>query len=197
LITHTKPNGYWKDILNVKRTIKDLIEEEGIAEEDVPKFFTKKRLIQERLRGLLHEYNGSPIEIVNAVFPGKYDITEFQRVPNQYWYSQKNRVQALRAYCEKRKISRESLPLLNRPYFQKHFPRFISMVDRHYDSKFYRWIIESFPEYTFHPEEFNLLVGLDGQFCDSKEELAIHNFLVQMLYSARIERKSALYEQSV
>jgi hypothetical protein len=149
---HTRPNGFWKDISNVKRFIIDLIDKEGIAEADVPKFMTKKRLMQEGLGGLLHEYNGSPIEIVNAVFPGKYDITEFQRVPNQYWHSQKNRVQALRTFCEKRKISREMLPLLNRAYFQKHFPRFISMVDRHYDSKFYRWIMESFPEYTFQPE---------------------------------------------
>jgi hypothetical protein len=187
---HMRPNGYWKDISNVKRAIMDLIEKEGIVEKDVPKFITKKRLMQEGLGGLLHEYNGSPIEIVNAVFPGKYDITEFQRVPNQYWHSQKNRVQALRTFCEKRKISRESLPLLNRAYFRKHFPRFISMVDRHYDSKFYRWIMESFPEYTFQPEEFNLLVGVDGQLCDSKEELAIHNFLVQTIVSAKVERES-------
>jgi hypothetical protein len=185
-----KPNGYWKDISNVKRAIMDLIEKEGIAEVDVPKFITKKRLMQEGLGGLLHEYNGSLIEIVNAVFPGKYDITEFQRVPNQYWYSQKNRVQALRTFCEKRKIRREALPLLNRAYFQKHFPRFISMVDRHYDSKFHRWIIESFPEYTFHSEEFNLLVGIDGQLCDSKEELTIYNFLVQTLASAKVIRES-------
>jgi hypothetical protein len=187
---HMKPNKYWKDISNVKRVITDLIEKEGIAEEDVLKFMTKKRLMQEGLGGLLHEYNGSPIEIVNAVFPGKYDITEFQRVPNQYWHSQKNRVRALRTFCEKRKISRESLPLLNRAYFRKHFPRFISMVDRHYDSKFYRWIMESFPEYTFQPEEFNLLVGVDGQLCDSKEELAIHNFLVQTIVSAKVDRES-------
>jgi hypothetical protein len=197
---HMRPNGYWKDISNVKRVIMDLIVKDGIAEEDVPKFITKKRLMQEGLGGLLHEYNGSPIEIVNAVFPGKYDITEFQRVPNQYWLSQKNRVQALRSFCEKRKIGRDLLPLLNRAYFQKHFPRFVSMVDRHYDSKFYRWIMESFPEYTFQPEEYNLLVGIDGQLCDSKEELAIHNFLVQTIVSAKVERESQrfinnLYEE--
>lgn len=174
----------------MKRTILDLIEKEGIAEGDVPTFITKKRLMQERLGGLLHEYNGSPIEIVNAVFPGKYDITEFQRVPNQYWNSQRNRVQALRNFCEKKGISRESLPLLNHAYLQKHFPRFISLVDRHYDSKYYRWIIETFPEYIFHPEEFNLLVGIDGQLCDSKEELAIHNFLVETLVSAKVIRES-------
>ncbi len=190
---HMRPNGYWKDISNVKRVITDLIEKEGIAEEDVPKFMTKKRLMQEGLGGLLHEYNGSPIEIVNAVFPGKYDIIEFQRVPNQYWHSQKNRVQALRTFCEKRNIRRESLPLLNRAYFRKHFPRFISMVDRHYDSKFYRWIMESFPEYTFQPEEFNLLVGIDGQLCDSKEELEIHNFLIRAVVDGKVEREGCRF----
>jgi hypothetical protein len=143
----------------------------------------------EGLTGLLHEYHGSPIEIIEAVFPGKYDVTEFQRVPNQHWHSPQNRVQALRTFCAKREIGREELPRLNRAYFRKHFPRFISMVDRHYDSKFYRWIMESYPEYTFSPEEFRLLVGVDGQLCDSKEELEIHNFLIRAVVDGKVERE--------
>lgn len=176
---HTKPNGYWKNVENVKAAIIQLVETNGISEEDIPTFITKKRLMQEGLGGMLSEYNGSPIEIIHAVFPGKYDVTQFQRVPNEYWHSQANREQALRDFCQKRNIKREQLPLLNRAYFRKHFPRFISLVDRYYDSKFYRWIMESFPEYTFTPQEFRLFVGMDGQICDSQEELAIHNFLVQ------------------
>jgi predicted nuclease of restriction endonuclease-like RecB superfamily len=35
-----------------------------------------------------------------------------------------------------------------------------------------------------------LLVGGDGQLCDSKEELAIHNFLVQTIVSAKVIRES-------
>lgn len=186
---HTKPNGYWKDIANVRQAIEELIKREEVCAEDVPKFITKKKLKEEGLYGLLHEYKGSPIEIVNSIFPGKYDITEFQRVPNKYWHSRKNRIEALRTYCKKRRINRESLPLLNRAYFQKHFPRFISMVDRHYDSKFYQWIIEAFPEYTFSPEKFNLLVGIDGQTCDSKEEQSIHNFLIYHLGNATVIRE--------
>ncbi|MED3723039.1 hypothetical protein P4531_01540 [Geobacillus stearothermophilus] len=190
---HTKPNGYWKDIDNVKRAIMDLIDREKVAEQDVPRFMTKQRLMAEGLTGLLHEYHGSPIEIIEAVFPGKYDVTEFQRVPNQHWHSPQNRVQALRTFCAKRGIGREELPRLNRAYFRKHFPRFISMVDRHYDSKFYRWIMESFPEYTFQPEEFNLLVGIDGQLCDSKEELEIHNFLIRTVVDGKVEREGCRF----
>ncbi|BDG37516.1 hypothetical protein [Saccharococcus caldoxylosilyticus] len=189
----TKPNGYWKDIDNVKREIMDLINREKVAEQDVPRFMTKQRLVEEGLTGLLHEYHGSPIEIIEAVFPGKYDVTEFQRVPNQHWHSPQNRAQALRTFCAKRGIGREELPRLNRAYFRKHFPRFISMVDRHYDSKFYRWIMESYPEYTFSPEEFRLLVGVDGQLCDSKEELEIHNFLIRAVVDGKVEREGCRF----
>lgn len=115
-------------------------------------------------------------------------MTEFQRVPNRYWYSKENRIQALRSFCKKRSISREGLPNLNRS-FRKVFPKFISLVDRHYDSKFHLWITEAFPEYTFSPEEFKLLVGLDGQLCDSMEELQIHNFLCGWLKDAEITRE--------
>lgn len=188
-----KPNSYWDDMNNVRRAIEQLLEKEGVAERDIPLFLTKKRLMDAKLGGLLHRFHGSPIEIVQMLYPGKFSITDFQRVPNKYWYNKEHRVQAMRDYCEKRSIQRESLPLLNRAYFRKHFPRFISVADRHYDSKFYQWIIESFPEYTFTPQEFSLLVGEDGQVCDSKEEVVLHNFFIQSLPQAKVKRESVRF----
>ncbi|WP_230200244.1 hypothetical protein [Bacillus niameyensis] len=183
------PNGYWDDIENIKKVISRLIIDAGKTESDIPMFLTKKKLQQARLGGLLDKYNGSPIEIINAVYPGKFAITEFSRVPNKYWYKRENRIHALRNYCKTNQIQRDEIPLLNRSYFRKNFPRFISMVDRHYDSKFYKWIMESFPEHDFHPEEFKLLVGDDGQICDSQEELVIHNYLLQRVLNATIIRE--------
>lgn len=183
------PNGYWNDIENVKRAINKLLTDAGKSESDIPTFLTKKRLQKVKLGGLLDRYHGSPIEIVNAVYLGKFAITEFTRVPNRYWYKKENRIQALRDYCKTKWIQRDDIPLLNRSYFRKHFPRFISLVDRHYDSKFYKWIIESFPEHHFHPKEFKLLMGDDGQICDSQEELVIHNFLLQTILNAKIIRE--------
>jgi hypothetical protein len=101
-----------------------------------------------------------------------------------------NRIRAMRDYCKKSGINREQLPLLNRAYFRKYFPRFISIADRHYDSKFYQWIIESFPEYVFLPEEFQLLMGEDGQVCDSKEELVLHNLFIKWFSKLRIQREA-------
>ena len=185
-----RPNGYWKDLSNVRQAIEQLLKVDGKMEKDIPMFLTKKKLQDANLGGLLDHFHGSPIEIVNALYPGKFDITEFQRVPNKYWHSKGNRIQVLRTYCQKRNIHRDALPTLNRAYFRKHFPRFISVVDRHYDSKFYQWIMESFPEHRFSPEEFNLLVGDDGQTCDSKEERVLHNFLIQSLTNAKVKREA-------
>ncbi|KAB7706552.1 hypothetical protein F9802_10150 [Bacillus aerolatus] len=188
-----KPNGYWEDLSHAKRAIEHLLEAEGVAEKDIPSFLTKKRLAAAKLGGLLDRFHGSPIEIVQALYPGRFTVTEFQRVPNKYWYTKEHRVQAMRDYCEKQKVLREGLPLLNRAYFRKYFPRFISVADRHYDSKFYQWIIESFPEYKFSPEEFQLLAGEDGQICDSKEELVLHNFFLRSLPGAKVEREAARF----
>ena len=185
-----KPNGYWEDLSNARKAIRKLIEAADLPEQQIPKFLTKKKLIKENLGGLLDKFNGSPIEIINAVYPGKFSILEFPRVPNKYWYNKMNRVQAMRNYCEVQKLHRDEIPLLNRAYFRKHFPRFISVADRHYDSKFYNWIIESFPEHQFHPQEFKLLMGNDGQICDSKEEVVIHNFLCEIIPNAKVERES-------
>lgn len=186
----TKPNGYWNDIEHARAAIEQLITSNRIKNSDIPIFITKKRLEDANLSGLLHQFNGSPIELIDALYPGEFSVTDFQRVPNRYWYKKENRIKAMRDYCEQHKISREGLSLLNRAYFRKHFPRFISVADRHYESKFYLWIMESFPEYKFTSDEFHLLVGNDGQICDSKEELVIHNFFIQFLPSAKVKRES-------
>jgi hypothetical protein len=185
-----KPNGYWKDISNVRQTIEQLLAAESKTIEQLPQFLTKKKLQDANLGGLLCQYHGSPIEIVNTLYPGKFDVLQFQRVPNKYWYTRENRINAMRTYCRKEGIQRDNLPLLNRAYFRKYFPRFISIADRHYDSKFYQWIIESFPEYVFLPEEFQLLIGEDGQVCDSKEELVLHNLFIEWFPKLRIQREA-------
>ena len=188
-----KPNGYWDDINHVRVAIECLLNGASISDECIPTFLTKKRLMDAKLGGLLHRFHGSPIEIVQTLYPGKFSVMDFQRVPNKFWHKKEHRVEAMRDFCNKEKVSREKIPLLNRAYFRKKFPRFISIADRHYDSKFYKWIMESFPEYNFAPEEFQLLVGEDGQICDSKEELVVHNFLIQHLQEAKIMREAERY----
>ncbi|WP_163526875.1 hypothetical protein [Halobacillus ihumii] len=184
-----KPNRYWKSIEHGKRAIEDLLQRNNISSDKIPQFVTKKFLKENGLSGLLDVYHGSPIEIITEFYPGMFDVTDFQRVPNRYWYSKENRISALRNFCAKKNLTRKDFPHLTRAYFRKFFPRFISMVDRHYDSKFHLWVMESFPEYQFSPEEFNLLMGSDGQICDSKEELTIHNFLIDSLMNTEINRE--------
>ncbi|WP_404468957.1 hypothetical protein [Sutcliffiella horikoshii] len=193
----SKCNGYWKDIKNVRKEINSLVASHNIPKHEIPKYFTKAFFEKHGLYGLIQEYNASPFELVSKLYPGQFDVTEFQRVPNRHWYCKENRIQALRNYCLKRGITREVLPKLSRAYFKKEFPRFISVVDRHYDSKFYLWIIEAFPEYTFSLEEFQLLQGEDGQICDSREELQIHNFLCNWLVEGEIVREKIKFTNTL
>lgn len=185
-----KPNNYWDDLTNAKFAIENLLNLEGRKIEEIPVFLTKKKLQEAKLGGLLHHFHGSPIEIVNALYPGQFSITQFIRVPNKYWQVKENRENALRSYCLENGIISSEIPKLNRAYFQSHFPRFVSLADRYYDSKFHKWIIESFPEHEFKIEQFQLLIGNDAQICDSKEELVIHNLLLQLLPEAEIVREA-------
>jgi hypothetical protein len=186
------PNGFWKDENNIRKAFEKLLRDKNIPHQDIPKICTKKFFIENGLYGLLQEYNSSPIELIMKLYPNDFIITDFIRVPNKYWYNKNNRIQALRDYCKRHNIKRHDLPRLTRAYFKQHFPRFISLVDRHYESKFYLWIIESFPEYTFEPAEFQLLIGKDGQFCDSKEELVIHNYLYEKISPQAVLKREGI-----
>ncbi|WP_157182480.1 hypothetical protein [Bacillus sp. m3-13] len=117
----TKPNGYWKDINNVRKTIDLLLEIHNIPLNKFPKHFTKSFFQEQGLYGLIQEFNASPIELVNKLYPEQFDVTEFQRVPNRYWYSKENRVKALRNFCWKRNISREYLQNFQDRTFVKSF----------------------------------------------------------------------------
>ncbi len=192
-----KKNRYWKSDHNIKQAIVDLIKSKNIPYEKIPVYFTKKLLEDNGLSGLLHEYSGSPIDLINKFYPNEFDITEFQRVPNKYWYNKENRIIALQSYCKKYNIKRNDLPNLTRAYFRKYFPRFISVVDRHYESKFYYWIVEAFPEHSFTPEEFQLHMGDDGKVCDSKEELMIHNFFIHNLKCASIKKERIRFTNNI
>lgn len=76
-----KTNRYWQDINNVRKTIFDIITKYNIPHEKIPQIITKKFLTENGLSGLLHQYNGSPIETVNACYPNEFLITEFTRLP--------------------------------------------------------------------------------------------------------------------
>lgn len=184
-----RPQGYWHDVESAKTAILSLIEKLGIPFLEIPQQLTKKLFAEHGLSGLLDHYDGSPINIVQTCFPGEFDIIEFKRVPNRYWYDYKNRIEALRSYCRKHHIEMMQLPMLSRTYFKKEFPRFVSVIDRHFESKIHLWIMEAFPEHKFTPSDFNLLVGEDGQLCDSKEELYVHNVLLRIFKQATIIRE--------
>lgn len=47
-----------------------------------------------------------------------------------------------------------------------------------------------FPEHHFTPNDFKLHIGNNGQICDSKEELMIHNFLIGNLKNVKVKRES-------
>ncbi|MHA6250887.1 hypothetical protein [Oceanobacillus sp. CAU 1775] len=184
-----KPQRYWHDVEIARKAILELIKQVDIPYADIPKHLTKKLLMTQGYGGLLAQYDGSPINIIQACFPDEFDILDFKRLPNRYWYSKENRIEALRSYCQSKRKTKQELTKLSRAYFNKNHPRFVSVLDRHYDSKIHLWIIEAFPEHNFSLADFNLLVGDDGQICDSHEELLVHNELIHVFRSGIVTRE--------
>lgn len=185
----SRPQGYWQDVETTRAVIINLMKKLDIPHENIPQHLTKKLLIEHGLAGLLDRYQGSPINILEACFPDEYNILEFNRLPNRFWYYKHNRIKALRSYCENLHMDKQKITILSRAYFKKHIPRFVSVLDRHYESKIHLWIMEAFPEYNLKSEGFNLLEGDDGQICDSKEELLVHNLIIQLFPDAIVKRE--------
>ncbi|WP_405103646.1 hypothetical protein [Oceanobacillus sp. FSL H7-0719] len=184
-----KPQRHWHNVESVKKEISRIMEELGIPFAELPQHLTKKKYMERGLGGLLDYYDGSPIKILQACYPEEFDIIEFKRLPNRYWYNKNNRTHALRAFCKKYNIQHEKISLLSRTYLKANAPRLVSVLDRHFESKIHMWIIEAFPDWKLKPKDFNLLIGNDGQLCDSQEELFVHNKLLEVFKSANIQRE--------
>ena len=184
-----RPQRHWHNVESAKREVLRIMEELSIPFAELPQYLTKKTFVERGLGGLLDYYDGSPIKIIQSCFPEEFDIIEFKRLPNRFWCNKNNRIYALRTFCKKNNIQVKNLPLLNRAYLKANAPRLVSVLDRHFESKIHLWIIEAFPECKFKPEDFNLLIGNDGQLCDSQEELFVHNKLLEFFKCATVERE--------
>ncbi|MEC2159586.1 hypothetical protein [Virgibacillus halodenitrificans] len=73
---------------------------------------SKKRLV-----GLLNEYQGSAYNIIQASFPNTFNILDFKRLPNRFWYDRQNRIDGLPSYCKRYNLDKESIAKISRAHF--------------------------------------------------------------------------------
>jgi very-short-patch-repair endonuclease len=84
-------NNYWKDIDNQKKYIVWLIKKLKYTDKEEWYNITSKIIDDNDGQSMLNEYNGSPIQLLNALYPEyKWLDWKFKHTSNNYWKNIKN-----------------------------------------------------------------------------------------------------------
>ena len=185
---HAVTNGYWKDIENVKKSIKWMLEEQehwdGVDIEWIKDNFGINMIKKYGLSGMLsslHTFNTSvPLnDLLIIVYPD-LDIFpwEFNMVSKDYWASRENSDIALKQLIEKRlHLSILDIPkYISRTYFQFNYQKFMLPLLRFYEGNIFKWIDSIYPN-QFTCRDFGYIECLDGTIVKSLAEQIIHNHL--------------------
>jgi len=186
---HCVTNGYWKDIENVKKSIKWMLEEQehcdGVDIEWIKGNFGVNMIKKYGLAGMLsslHTINGyTPINSLITITYPDLDIFswEFNMVSNDYWSLKETADQSLKQLIE----SRLCLPILDIPkyisrtYFQYNYQKFLLPLTRFYNGNIFNWINSIYPN-VFTCRDFGYIECLDGTIVKSLAEQMIHNYLI-------------------
>ena len=173
---------YWQNEYNILVSINWLIY-------DKLKIFKRDNLLKLKasdfsnndLGGMLTTcFKSSVFKALSFAFPElKIREWELHMTPINYWSKKENRIKAfIELVEEKLLLNIDELPnVLSYSFFRKCYPKFASVVEKFYDYNIFNWIDEVYPD-IFLPEDFKISIAIDGTKVNSKEELIIHNFLI-------------------
>lgn len=141
-----------------------------------------KTFKENNLEALLSKhFNHSPTYCIIECFP-EYHLLEweFQKSKGSYWSIKDNRIKALKNLIEnKLKLEKENIPsIISYRFLENNFYKFRVVLDKYYNSNVFIWINEAYPD-TFKESDFSSKICTDGTKVISKEEMIIHNFLVE------------------
>lgn len=151
---------------------------------------SKKHFESNGLDGLLVTYfNSSPIQCIKECFPEyEFNDWEFQNVQLGYWKNPDTRNKALKTLVEDvLNIKHDQIPLLlSRKFLSIFYPKFHDALGVYYNYNLFQWINDVYPS-KFKLEDFYQLVTIDGIRVDSREELIIHNYMIDNITNKKIE----------
>ncbi len=186
---HCVTNGYWKDIENVKKSIKWMLEEQehwdGVDIDWLKNNYGINMIKKYGLSGMLaslHNLNTftSLNDLLMITYP-ELDIFpwEFNMVSKDYWAIKENADQALKQLIELRlQLSIADIPkYISRTYFQFNYQKFMLPLYKFYDGNIFNWINSIYPN-IFTCRDFGYIECLDGTIVKSLAEQMIHNYFI-------------------
>ena len=112
------PVGYWKNKENIIKATKWFIEDKlKLSDDELKKQLSQNLFKDNGLSGLLY-LDGSLYEIINLVYPGKFQPWEFNIVPKGYWKNKENGLKAIKWLIEdKLKLKKDELDKITKQTF--------------------------------------------------------------------------------
>lgn len=181
------PPNYWTKKENIdlacKWFYKKLYEDNIIkADEEILNIKNYSSLFKKyKLEGMFYTvFNSSHYKFWNYLFPNRWFEWEFWMTPKHYWELRENRLKALKELIEyKLCLTKSEIPeKLTYSFLAKNYRKFSAICDVYYNSNLYQWINECYPN-TFTEKDFFNTIGNDGTVLDSKDEVKIHNLLLE------------------
>lgn len=177
------PPNYWNNESNVKYACewfyKKLHEDKIIqCDEDILEIKNFGMLFKKyKLDGMFYTiFNSSHYRFWNQLFPNRWLEWEYKMTPKYYWELKENRLKSLKELIEfKLNIEFDDIPeKISYPFLVDYNRKFGAICDLYYQSDIFLWVNECYPNH-FNKEDFYNNIAKDGTRLDSKDEVLIHN----------------------
>ena len=106
------PQGYWNDRENGIEAIKWLIDEKlRLSDDEIVDYISQEFFKQHNLKGmLLHCFNGSPFEAINAAYPNRFKPSDLKNMPREKYDTHEKYIENVKWLVEKKlKLSDDEL----------------------------------------------------------------------------------------
>ncbi len=173
------PSHYFCDTNNRNRAINWLINKLNIIERKDLLKITGNDFYNNGLSGLFQTYYNSSVYMFITENFKHLNIKEWEMdyVPTKFFKNKETRIKSIKEFVELRfNNTKEILNELSLTYLLYNYPKFARVLIIYYKCNIFNMFNDVYPN-IFKPEDFNK-IAKDGILCDSKEEMIVHNYII-------------------
>lgn len=206
--TKNKPKYFYEKEYQIS-LIKRYFQKLGFDETNIS-FENKKIIVNNFNRDTLYNICGgvnifkklekSIYKIFKIVYPN-FPLYQWELVTNNYWNSEQNRIKSIKELIEYENLKFENIPLFftHDTISNKGYGKFNGVCDKYYQSDYFHWINEVFPN-SFTQQDFHKTMHVhDGIKMHSKKEIILHDIFKtifnKVLYVGKSNKEYHFYNE--